>query len=57
MGAHQLPESQRRFRIVRIEIGMGRLRGSAECGPQALGIIVRKGSKQIVQRPHGGTHN
>ena len=55
--ANELPETQRRIRVVGIGVGMGRLRGPSKSDPQGLGIIVRKGSEQIVERPHGGTHN
>ena len=48
IGAHELPEPQRSIRIVGIDVGMGRLRGLAERGPQALGVITRKSSEQIV---------
>jgi hypothetical protein len=48
IGAHQLPEPQRSIGIVGIDIGMCSLRGLAECRPQALGVITRKRSEQIV---------
>src|SRR4029078_5706135 len=50
-------EPQRSIGIVGIDIGMGSLRRLAECRPQALGVITRKCSEQIVQRPHGGTRD
>src|SRR5258707_15501928 len=57
IGAHQLPESPRGVRIVGIHIGMGGLGGPAKRSPQPVGIIARKGSEQIVERPHGGTRD
>jgi hypothetical protein len=55
--AHQLPETQRGVRIVGIGIGVSRFRGPPKGDPQSLRIIVRKGSEEIVERPHGGTRN
>ena len=41
--------------VAGIEIGMVRLGCLAERSPQAVGVIVRKCLKQIVERLHGST--
>ena len=50
VGADDLPELQGGVGIAGTEIGMGAFDGFAEGGPETLGIIVRKGAKQIVKR-------
>jgi hypothetical protein len=35
-----LPESQRRSRIARSDVGMGTFDGSTECGPETFSVIV-----------------
>jgi hypothetical protein len=53
VGANNTPESFRSFRVAGIEIGMVRLGCLAERSPQAVGVIVRKCLKQLVERLHG----
>jgi hypothetical protein len=53
MGTDKLPESQRSIRVVGICVGVCGLGSLAERRPKALGIIVRKRTKQLVQRRHG----
>ena len=52
VGADDLPELQRRVGIARMDVGVGPFDGLAECGPETLGIILRKSPKQIVKRFH-----
>ena len=55
MGTYELPESQGSIRIVWIGVGVccfGRL---AKGGSQALGVVMRKGTKQLIQGRHGRT--
>jgi hypothetical protein len=52
VGAHDLPELQRRVGVAGMDVGVSTLDGLTERGPETFGIILRKSPKQIVKRCH-----
>src|SRR5258708_9152289 len=55
MGTYELPESQGSIGIVWICVGVSSFSRLAKGGPQPLGIIVRKSTKQLIQGRHRRT--